>query len=252
MENRRNVYRMGPTFDGSNKGLTPSTWLAQYQWHAEWMGWTIREMMNAIGMHLTGDAARWYSSTIVDVHGLGTVSWEHFKDAFEARYCHKTHSPLIKWIEFKLSGSSDVHSYYTEKTHLGSQAKMSTENQIDGLTYGLPARYQAAMATVGTITTTTQWLMVVQKLEAVFKKDNVVTTVRKDTRPRQENWNTGNRPPPEACKICAKIGKANQMHWHKDCPNRVVRRVTAAEAAEEELALQGTDRQGNVEGSLDD
>lgn len=212
-------------------------------------------MVEAVGMHLSGMALKWYSSTILEVHmgELSDIPWDSFKDRFLKRFDQKVDDPLVKWLDYKLENSLEIANYFQEKIHLGNMARQDEGNQISGLTLGLPARYKTALATAGRISSTSEWLSIAQKLEAAFKINNFVA--KKEFKPFRPSTTEGravtafpaktsSKAPFDACRICAKKGKPNQMHWHRECPHKNEIRVNMADNDEE--------IQGNDECSLDD
>lgn len=251
--NRRPILKIGPIFEGPKGALAPTAWIKQYDIHAKWMNWSEVDKIEAIGMHLSGVALKWYSSTILEVRELYSLDWHEFKEAFLERFDHKTDSPLDKWLDYTLEKSNDVATYFNEKVHLGNLARQNLENQISGLTRGMPSRYRMAFATSGRVSTINAWLAMAQKLESAYSKTDRAPVGKPFNQVRRDN--TGNNSvKPEAsrttapkvqCQICAKQGKPGQMHWHSQCPNKLVGRVNVAEDVDQE------DHQGNEESSLD-
>ena len=222
------------------------------------MGWSETDKIEAIGMHLSGKALRWYSSTILEIRDLDTVRWEEFKRLFMDAYNRKTDSPLDRWLDYTLEQAGDVETYFTEKTHLGNLASQNMANQISGLTRGMTDRFKFALATSQHITTTNEWFNTAKRLESINNARKQHDNKKPFNQQKRENSGNSNSKKPEdprqasnsprfPCQICAKQGKPNQMHWQNSCPNKPVGRVNVTEDTQDEDQAH----QGNEDSSLD-
>lgn len=254
---RRPTYKVGPIFEGVKGPLGPRAWIKQYEVHARWMGWSETEKVEALCMHLASTAQKWYSTTFLEEEEINDITWSRFKEAFLHRFDQVVEDPLTKWLDFVLDSNQDVASYFQEKTQLGNAARQDQRNQVTGLTRGMPMRYKSILVTAA-IKTPSEWLALAQKLEHTFKGDKNSTQFKKDlykgpnssSVPRPTTMDnkpeigktTQVKTPFAPCQICARIGKPNQMHWHRDCPSKTMPRVQTGE-------VESID-QGNVEGSL--
>lgn len=255
------IYKLGPVFEGPRGALSAHSWIRQYEIHAKWMNWAEADMVEAIGMHLSGLALKWYSSTILEVHPgeLCDMSWDTFKDKFVHRFEQRVEDPLVKWLDYKLDHNMEVANYFQEKIHLGNLARQDEGNQISGLTLGMPVRYKTAFATAGIIKDIHEWLAIAQKLEGAYKLDKAPTaqTFKRDAKPfvpreaardyasKPAGSQGFSRPPMLPCSICTRKGRPDQHHWHNECPLKTVARVNAADGTERDS------EPGNAEGSLD-
>ena len=217
--------------------------------------------MEAVAMHLKGDALRWYSTTILNDKDPATVPWREFEDSFLARFDQQPEDRFSRWIDYTLDSNTTVANYFQEKIQRGNDAGLSEKNQIAGLSRGMPTRYRSLLGVAGVIKTTSEWLARAQHLEYTFKDEpkssgfkkegfksnSGITSLRAPTAgSKPEAGKTPiSKTPSVPCQICARSGKPNQMHWHRECPNRGIPRVQTGEAEPEDQD------QGNAQGSLD-
>ena len=215
--------------------------------------------MEAVALHLKGVALRWYSTTILRERDPAAVRWHEFESLFLARFDQQVEDPFNRWLDYTLDNNTTVAAYFQEKIQRGNDAGISEKNQIAGLTRGMPTRYRSMLGVAGTIATTTEWLARAQNLEYTFKDDNKTSFKRDGLKAvssgSQFPPSTGSKPeagkvttnkaPSVPCQICARNGKPNQMHWHRECPNKGIQRVQTGEAEAEDPD------QGNAQGSLD-
>lgn len=211
-------------FAGAKTKIKVSSWLSLFEVVARTMkATTNQEKLTLLMEYVEGEALQWYADDIAAV--IETADWTASTILMKNRFGDRTIDPVLAAQRRKFNAKTDtIQSYYDDKMYHLRKTRLEESSMAELLTDGMPHYYRTPLI-ASNVTNTADWLNRAVRLESSFS-----------TRPQFNEQPIGSRPisvhmadrrpkktpktPPGPCQICTKLGKANEMHWHSDCPNK--------------------------------
>lgn len=172
--------------------------------------------------YLEGEALQWYADEVAA--NIDTAAWVDSMAKMKTRFGERTIDPVLAAHRRKFNNKTDtVQSYFEDKMYHLRKTKLEESSMAELLTDGMPHYYRTPLI-ASNVTSSSDWLNKAVRLESSFSSrpalneqpgHKAISVNMADRKPKKTN-----KPPPGPCKICSKIGKENEMHWHSDCPNR--------------------------------
>ena len=202
--------------------------------------WTDRDRLRALPRHLADEAIEWFGQEIVPE--MTTIDWTECKRRMIARFSNSIRNPIIEAFDRRLSSRETVSDYFNDKRRLLVRAAVSDAVQVELLTNGMPEYYKPLIKGRKP-KNATEWietaLMFERKdrsksfkgsPESAHLNEEQESKPRKRTefkrndrsKPCQTKGKSDDRPPPDPCPRCKKLGFPNEWHWMRKCPRNAV------------------------------
>lgn len=211
-------------FSGMKSQIKVSSWLSLFEVAAKTL--KITDDPGKIGLlmeYLEGEALQWYADELAP--NMETLTWTTANDRMKNRFGERTIDPVLAAQRRRFTPKVDsVQSYFEDKMFHLRKTKLEEPSMAELLTDGMPHYFRTPLIAAN-VSNTSDWLNRAVRLESSFStrtpfQESIqgprqVSVNMVDKRP-----NKPNKPPPGPCKICSKLGKTNELHWHSDCPNK--------------------------------
>lgn len=228
-------------FKGFNDKVTIDNWLKRFEILSDYYKWSERDQVFMIGNFLQDDAFNFYVENY-------TSNWSELKSKLINRFGHETVDPIIELINLKYDIKKGIKDYFDNTRRLGTLAKLSEEQIVPIMINGLHPRMIAQLA-ANKPKTFNKFYEVAKTLEDNYKqlisqtrnfKQNT-TQSKTDAKTKSKTIVKPKTKPPNACKICEKLGFPNRMHWMNDCKNKTQTQTTAKQVNINEQSADDTD-----------
>jgi len=209
-------------YSGRQDEIRLSSWLNLYNVITD--GKSDKDKVTLLMRYLKGEALAWYADEITKDP---KISWDECSVQMLSRFGEPLVRPLVAAQRRIFSRQDTVQKYFDEKMRLLRQCDLDDTDIVSQLTEGMPMSYRTSLI-VAQPSAAVQWLTVALQLEQSYAKYSPRTTPQTNFMSKP-GFNNNKKPfmdkqparkPPTACKICEKLNKPNQWHWHSDCPNR--------------------------------
>ena len=204
-------------YGGTKSDVRIQTWIKLFELHT--MGLNDMQRVQALVYSLKGLALEWFGDEIA---GSVLPSWQIVKDRIITRFGFSTASPLIEAQRRYLKREESVEIYYQEKIRLLRQTHLSEFEITQQLTEGLPLSWKLTMVSARP-QDASAWINIARMCESHFRqaaqRNQKPVRGAAKTMVSSHDHKSSNKPS-APCRICERLGKKSEFHWHRDCPNR--------------------------------